>query len=87
MTLTHSSFDGPTNDLFNDCTSHCHCLPPSRKIFWPVFFDEFPCLLEKLIIASGCLILIDDFNFHVDDKSDPAALKFPQLLLEVFNLP
>ena len=50
------------------------------------FFDEFPCLLEKLITASACLVLIDDFNFHVDDKSDPAALKFPQLLLEVFNL-
>ena len=59
---------------------------PISKSFGLFFFYEFPCLLEKLITASGCLVLIDDFNFHVDDKSDPAALKFPQLLLEVFNL-
>lgn len=58
--------------------------PPSKSS--SLFFDEFPCLLEKLVTASGCLLLIDDFNFHVDDKSDPAALKFRQLLLEVFNL-
>jgi hypothetical protein len=34
-----------------------------------MFFKEFPDLLERLAISSGNLILLGDFNFHVDDDT------------------
>ena len=33
------------------------------------FSDEFACLLESLVPAPGRLLIVGDFNFHVDDKS------------------
>ena len=50
-----------------------------------LFFDEFPRLLEELITAPGDLLLVGDFNFHVNDASDPSAKRFITLL-ETFNL-
>ena len=51
----------------------------------PVFFQEFPSLLEKLAIVAGSLLIIGDFNFHVEDCNDRSALRFLQLL-ETFNM-
>ena len=51
----------------------------------PVFFQEFPSLLEKLAIAAGSLLMVGDFNFHVEDCNDRSAQRFLQLL-ETFNM-
>ena len=45
-----------------------------------MFLDEFAVLLELLVLLPGKLLLTGDFNFHVDDPSDSAALKFLDLL-------
>ena len=50
-----------------------------------LFFDEFSSLLEHLISSSGKLLLVADFNFHVNDPSDGTACQFLDLL-NCFNL-
>ena len=50
-----------------------------------LFFDEFPCLLERLAITSTPLIITGDFNFHVDVANDPHAMRFLDLI-DAFNL-
>ena len=55
--------------------------PPSKRneLTAGKFFDEFSILLEKLATASGELLMIGDFNFHVEsDKSD--AVRFMSML-------
>ena len=55
--------------------------PPSKKnkLTAVMFLTEFQILLEKLATASGELLLIGDFNFHVGtDKPD--ALRFLTML-------
>ena len=61
--------------------------PPSSTNRYTVnmFLEEFPALLELLVLCPGKLILTGDFNFHVDDPSDSSALKFLDLLSS-FNL-
>ena len=62
--------------------------PPSTSTYgYPpnMFLDEFAVFLESLVLSLGKLILTGDFNFHVDDPSDSAALKFLDLL-DLFNL-
>jgi len=43
------------------------------------FSDEFACLLESLVPAPGRLLIVGDFNFHVDDKSCHVARSFISL--------
>ena len=50
-----------------------------------LFFSEFSRPLEELVTAPGSLLLVGDFNFHVDNVNDSAALQFLQLL-DTFNL-
>ena len=62
--------------------------PPSTSTYgYPpnMFLDEFAVFLESLVLSPGKLILTGDFNFHVDDPSDSAALKFLDLF-DLFNL-
>ena len=64
------------------------CRPPpskSNKSSLPLFFNEFPRLLEDLATASGSLLMAGDFNFHVEDDRDSVASRFLDLL-EAFNL-
>ena len=42
-------------------------------------------LLEHLATASGKLIMLGDFNFHVDDTDNPSAMKFLDIV-NCFNL-
>ena len=49
------------------------------------FFEEFPSLLESLATVPGSLLMVGDFNFHVNDASDRSAQRFLRLL-EAFNL-
>ena len=50
-----------------------------------LFFEEFPLLLEHLASASGKLIMLGDFNFHVDDTNNALAMKFLDIV-NCFNL-
>ena len=49
------------------------------------FFEEFPSFLESLAIVHGSLLIVGDFNLHVNDASDRCAQRF-LCLLEAFNL-
>ena len=49
------------------------------------FFEEFPSFLESLAIVHGSLLIVGDFNLHVNDASDRSAQRFLRLL-EAFNL-
>ena len=49
------------------------------------FFEEFPSLLESLVTVPGSLLMVGDFNFHVNDASDRSAQRFLRLL-EASNL-
>ena len=61
--------------------------PPSHKnklnVF--VFLDEFISFLEKLITTTDPLVIVGDFNFHLDNQCDRAAALF-QELLDAFSL-
>ena len=56
--------------------------PPSTEngLTATMFFNEFPILLERLVVASGHLLLTGDFNYNVDDRSDSLASRFLDLL-------
>ena len=56
--------------------------PPSAD---SLFCEEFPTLLEDLVTATGSLLMVGDFKFHVQDSNDRTALHFLQLL-ETVNL-
>lgn len=62
------------------------CLSIYRHLSNPVaqFFDEFKVLLESLATSPSDLILLGDFNFHIN-KIDSNSQSFMQLL-EEFNL-
>ena len=61
--------------------------PPSKSnnSSLPLFFEEFPRLLEHLVTAPGALLMAGDFNFHIEDECDTAALRFLNLI-EAFKL-
>ena len=61
--------------------------PPSTSngLSNTMFFQEFPSLLESTVINSGKLLMMGDFNYHVDDPSDVYAMRFIDLL-DTFNL-
>ena len=50
-----------------------------------MFQDEFASLLEQLVPATGNLLIMGDFNFHLDEGSNSDACKFRHIL-ESFNL-
>ena len=41
--------------------------------------------MEQLIILPGNLLIVGDFNFHVDNTTYPETIKFNKIL-EMFNL-
>jgi hypothetical protein len=49
------------------------------------FFGEFSNFLEQMIIDPKLIIILGDFNFHVDSPNDAAAIKFNDFL-ETFGL-
>ena len=56
--------------------------PPSTEngLTATMSFNEFPILLKRLAVASVRLLLVGDFNFHVDDRTNSLASKFLDLL-------
>ena len=57
--------------------------PPSSSMF--TFFTEFESLLEFHISSKVDLLIVGDFNIHVDELNDSNALHFLKLL-NTFNL-
>ena len=49
-------------------------------------FDDFSELLGRLTISSGKLLLLGDFNFHVDDPENDAGAAKRLDLLNLHNL-
>ena len=61
--------------------------PPSNTNgFTPaIFLDEFFTFLEQYVTIPGSLLIVGDFNFHVDTCDSEHVAAFLQLL-DVFNL-
>lgn len=59
--------------------------PPSmsNKCNVSQFFEEFATLLETLITFPGSLLIVGDFNFHVDDIHAQDSKKLLELLLSM----
>ena len=56
--------------------------PPSKKNGFTVqqFLEEISNFLDEWILDKNRLLLVGDFNFHVNDKDDPAATSFLKLM-------
>ena len=56
--------------------------PPSQSIGLTagIFFSEFSDFLEQCVLLSGQLLLVCDFNFHLDVSDDTEATKFNDLI-------
>ncbi len=61
--------------------------PPSMKncLTPDMFFKEFTTFMEGILISQGKLIILGDFNFHIDNAANTTASRFLNLI-ESFNL-
>ena len=61
--------------------------PPStdNALTVDLFFNEFSILMEEVITSNAELVIVGDFNFHVDVSDDGNSTRFSSLL-ENFNL-
>ena len=61
--------------------------PPSAAngLTVDIFLDEFGTILEELVVTNAELLIVGDFNFHMDDLMDGNAIRFSRLL-ETFDL-
>ena len=46
-----------------------------------VFFTDFSDLLERLAVYSTPLMILGDFNIHMDDVTDTSASKLSDILV------
>ena len=53
---------------------------PSSHAVTEIFLEEFTSLLELLSTFSSNVVIVGDFNIHVDDVTDATALRFLDLL-------
>ena len=56
--------------------------PPSKKnkLKTSEFFEEFNTFLADQILVKGKLIILGDFNFHLDHKNNADTIRFNNLL-------
>jgi len=56
--------------------------PPSKSndLRTSLFFDQWNSYLDQIVTVTHEIIITGDFNFHVNDKNDPTAMKFLQTL-------
>ena len=53
---------------------------PSYGLSSEFFLDEFSTLLEELIVCSDELLIMGDFNLHIDDTENIQAVRFITIL-------
>ena len=53
---------------------------PSYGLSSEFFLDEFSTLLEELIVCSDYLLIMGDFNFHIDDTENIQTVRFITIL-------
>ena len=58
---------------------------PANGLTVDIFLDEFGSLLEELVVTDAELLIVGDFNFHMDDLIDVNAIRFGRLL-DTFDL-
>ena len=58
--------------------------PPGRSSY-DLFYEEFSKLIEQTAVTPGGLLIVGDFNLHVDDGDDFQARRFVDIL-ESYNL-
>lgn len=61
--------------------------PPSKgnKLTVNMFYDDFGSCMEHLVVSPGKLIVLGDFNFHMDIANEINTRKFNEIL-SAFNL-
>ena len=61
--------------------------PPSKRnqLNCSLFFEEFGTLAEQLVVSPGNLLIVGDFNYHMDKISNLETVKFNKIL-ESFSL-
>ncbi len=91
VSVTFKSFEYMETVLKSPCKSVrvivVYRPPPSKenRLTCKMFFEDFTVFLEQQTIANGCLLIMGDFNFHIEDASDREAMQFLELL-DVNNL-
>ena len=55
-------------------------LTKSKQPTFPTFMSDFSTLLELLVSEPNRLMIVGDFNFHVDNESNREALLFLELI-------
>ena len=84
--VTFKSFEYMETVLRSPCKSvrviAVYRPPPSKenRLTCKMFFEDFTVFLEQQTITNGCLLIMGDFNFHVEDVSDSEAMQFLELL-------
>lgn len=53
--------------------------PPETGAVIGLFLEEFSSLLEKVVVCSEEVLVIDDFNFHMDNTADRYVAQFGSL--------
>ena len=51
-----------------------------HRITVPTFLSEFGGLMESMIVSSGHLLILGDFNIHMDNSECPEAQQFVDLI-------
>ena len=56
--------------------------PPSKvnQLSRALLFEEFCTLAEQLVVSPGNLLIVGDFNYHVDNISNLDTVKFNKIL-------
>ena len=64
------------------CLTNIYQLPPSPKneSSNSAFLSEFASYLEILATHSRNIVIVGDFNLHLDDPNDPSAINFVNLI-------
>ena len=56
-----------------------------HQVTFQTFIDEFSELMSELMVKKGQVILVGDYNIHVENEADNEAKKFEETL-KLFNL-
>ena len=76
--MTFSSFEllvmksmQPTQSLF-----YSYCLQASWAIYCTAFLIEFPEFLSDLVVIADNILIVGDFNTHIEKSTDPLLKAF-----------